>query len=304
MSLNLSGLAAYTDEVKNDLIRASLFGAKTISMITVQPGIKSSAAINILSSSPIWGAGSCGFSNSGTTSLTQRNITVCDIKKNESICVSDLEAFWTQSRMKPGSYNEDMPFEQLYSDEVVGQTQKFIEQLTWQGSVSSGSGNLALCDGLLEVIDGASGIVTGSTATAYTASNIIDEVDAMVSAIPADMVASEDLTLFMGYDLYRVYAKALRDANLFHYTGAENQGEFFEQMVPGTNVKVVGVGGLVGTDRMILAELANLFAGTDLLSDAEAFRIFYSNDNDEVRVIQKMKIGFQIAFPTRVVKNN
>jgi len=304
MSLNLSGLATYTDEAKNDLIRASLLEAKTLSMITVQPGIKSSAAINILSSNPIWGVGACGFSNSGTTSLTQRNISVCDIKKNESICINDLEAYWVQSRMKPGSYNEEIPFEEMYSEEVAGQTAKFIEQLTWQGNTSTGSGNLALCNGLLQVIDGASGVVTGSTATAYTSSNIIAEVDAMVAAIPADVIAADDLVLFMGYDLYRTWSTALRNANLYAYSGAENQGGDFTQMVPGTNVKVVGVGGLVGTDRMILAELKNLVGGTDLLEDKEQFRIFYSADNDEVRVIQKFKLGFQVAFPSRIVKNN
>ncbi len=300
MALDLSGLASYTDEQKNDLIRASLLEAKTISMITVQPGIKSSAAINILSSSSVWQTGSCGFSNDGTTSLTQRVITVSDIKKNESICLNDLENFYVQSKMKAGSYNEEIPFAELYSEEVVGQTQKFIEELTWQGDTSLPGNNLGLADGLLKVIDGATAVV-GSTEAALDASNIIEEVDNMVTAIPADMVSSEDLVLFMGYDLYRVYARALRDANLYAYSGAE--GANFEQMVPGTNVKVVAVGGLVTTDRMILAEASNLHCGTDLLSDLENFSIFYSQDNDEVRVIQKMKIGFQVAFPNRIVKN-
>ncbi len=300
MALDLSGLASYTDEQKNDLIRASLLEAKTISMITVQPGIKSSAAINILSSTPIWQTGACGFNDDGTTSLTQRNITVTDIKKNESICLNDLENFYVQSKMKAGSYNEEIPFAELYSEEVVGQTQKFIEELTWQGDTSLPGNNLGLADGLLKVIDGATAVV-GSTEAALDASNIIEEVDNMVTAVPANMIASEDLTLFMGHDLYRVYARALRDANLYAYSGAE--GANFEQMVPGTNVKVVAVGGLVTTDRMILAEASNLHCGTDLLSDLENFSIFYSQDNDEVRVIQKMKIGFQVAFPNRIVKN-
>ena len=300
MSLDVSGLSVYTDQAKNDLIRASLLKARTIEMISVQPGIKSSAAINILSSSPIWTAGGCGFTNSGTTVLTQRNITVCDLKKNESICLDTLENYWIQSRMKPGSYNEDIPFEQMYSEEVAGQTAKFVEQLTWQGNATSGAGNLSLCDGLLAVISGATGVVSGTT-LALNAANIVDAVDALIAAMPADMIDSEDLTVFLGYDSYRVYAAALRDANLFAYTGAENQGGQFEQMHPGTNVKVVGVGGLNGQNRAVLAEASNLFAGVDLMSDSEDFSIWYSMDNQEVRVVQKMKIGFQVAFPTRIV---
>ena len=301
MSLDLSGLSAYTDENKMELIRASLFGSVTLGMISVQPGIKSSAAINILSSTPLWAAGACGFSAAGSTALTQKPLTVSSIKKNESICVDDLEAYYIQSKMKPGSYNEEIPFEQVYAEELAGQTAKMLENLTWQGD-TAGAGNLVFADGLIKLIDADVSVVTG-TALAMDAANIVAAVDEMVAAIPADVVASDDLTLFMGYAEYRIYAAALRDANLFAYTGAENQGGDFTQFVPGTNVKVVGVGGLNGQARMFLAEASNLFAGTDLLDDAEQFRIFYSEDNDEVRVIQKMKIGFNFAFGDRIVSN-
>ena len=74
-------------------------------------------------------------------------------------------------------------------------------------------------------------------------------------------------------------------------------------MVHGTNVKVVAVAGLNGTDRIFLAEASNLYMGTDLLNDAEDFSIRYSEDNDEVRVKQKFKAGFQVAFPERIVSN-
>ena len=299
MSLDLTGLSAYTDEQKMPLVRASLLGGKTLGLIQVQPDIKSSATINILSSTPLWAAGSCGFTDAGDTVLTQRTITVCPIKKNESICVDDLEAYYIQSMMKAGSYNEDIPFEQTYSEEVAEQTSTFIENLAWQGD-TAGSGNLALCDGLIKIIDAEASVITG-TILAMDAANIIDAVDEMVAAVPVDAINSTDLTLFMGYAEYRIYATALRDANLFHYDGAE--GANFEQFVPGTNVKVVAVGGLNAQARMFLAEASNLYAGTDLLNDAEQFKIFYSEDNDEVRVIQKMKIGFQVAFPERIVSN-
>ena len=301
MSLNLSGLSAYTEENAMDLIRASLFESKTIGMIQVQPGIKSAATINILSSTPTWAAGACGFSAAGSTILTQKTITVSDIKKNEVICLNDLEAYYTQKMMNPGSYNEAIPFEQMYAEELAGQTAKMLEVLTWQGN-TAGAGNLVFADGLVKLIDADGAVVTG-TALAMDAANIVAAVDEMVAAIPADVVASDNLVLFMGYAEYRIYAAALRDANLYHYDGSENQGGQFEQFVPGTNVKVVGVGGLNGLARMFLAETSNLFVGTDLLNDSESFKIFFDENEDEVRIIQKMKIGFNFAFPERIVSN-
>ena len=299
MSLDLSALAAYTDEQKMPLIKATLLTGRTMSLITVQPDIKSAAPINILSSSAVFQAGACGFNASGTTVLDQRLLTVASIKQNEAICVDDLEAYWTQSLTKAGSYNEEIPFEQMYAEEKAAQSAKAIETMVWQGD-TLGAGNLALVDGLVKIIDAEGAVVTG-TILALDAANIIDAVDEMVQAIPADAIEATDLHLFMGYDTYRIYAAALRDANLFHYDGKEN-GDF-SMFIPGTSVKAIAVSGLNGTDRIFLSEASNLYAGVDLLNDAEDFRIFYAEEADEVRFNQKFKLGFQIAFPARIVSN-
>ena len=147
------------------------------------------------------------------------------------------------------------------------------------------------------------GVVDGNVdnVTAITASNVISIVDGMSSVVPTNILAMEDLHLFVGYDLYRTYALALRNANLFHYTGAENQGEDYSQMIPGTNIRIVAVRGLNGTNRAFLTSASNLYFGTDLLSDSEEFQIFYSNDYDEVRFRAKWKQGVQFAFPDYVV---
>ena len=299
MSLNVAGLTAYVDENKMDLIRASILKGRTIDLISVQPDIKSSAAINILSSTAIWQAGACGWNAQGSTILTQKPLAVADIKKNEAICLNTLEAYYTQKMMKAGSYNEAIPFEQLYSEELTEQTNKMLENLAWQGN-TAGAGQLVYTDGFIKLIDADGTVVTG-TALALVAATIVAAIDEMVAAIPADAIDSEDLTLFVGYDTYRTAAAAYRNANLFHYTGEE--GADFTMMVPGTNVKMVAVSGLTGTSRIFIAEASNLFAGTDLLNDSEQFKIFYSEDNDEVRVIQKFKIGFNFAFGARIVSN-
>jgi len=56
------------------------------------------------------------------------------------------------------------------------------------------------------------------------------------------------------------------------------------------------------TGKAILAEASNLYMGTDLLNDSENFRISYDQHEDDVKVIQKFKVGFQVAFPERIVR--
>jgi hypothetical protein len=304
MSLNVAALTTYTDELKMELIKKSVLQGRTTQLITVQPDIKSSASINIIDSTLSLQAGACGWNEAGTTALTQRDLSVCPIKINESICLDTLESYYTQKMMQPGSYNEEIPFEQIFSEEKAGKINAVIDDIIWKGDTVSGSGNLALCDGFIVLADSLSAsTVAGNTssATAITAANVIDLVDDMVAAVPSDIIDADDLHIFMGYEVYRLYSKALRDANLFHYTGAEDQGEDFSQMVPGTNVRAIAVRGLNGTNRMFLSRAANLYFGTDLLNDSEEFRIFYSEDNDEVRFRAKWKMGVQFAFPEFVV---
>lgn len=303
MSLNVTGLSTYTDENKMDLIKKSVLEGRTLNYITVQPDIKSSATINIIDSDLVLQAGACGWNEDGETSLTQRSLTVCDIKVNESICLDTLENYYTQKMMNPGSYNEEIPFEQMYAEEKAGKINAAIEDIIWKGDTSL-TGNTGKCDGFIKLINSLSGsTVAGNTGSvsALTAANIIDVVDAMVGSVPTDIINAEDLVLFMGYETYRLYSKALRDANLWHHTGAENQGGEFTQPVPNTNVQVVAVRGLNGTNRMFLSKASNFYFGTDLLNDSEDFKIFYSEDNDEVRFRAKWKMGVQLAFPEFVV---
>ena len=306
MALDLTGLTAYTSENATELISAAVLKGSTIDRISVQAGIKSAEKINYLAIDNTFQAGACGFSASGNVDLTQRTITVDKIKQNAAICVDDLEAYYTQLMLKAGSYNEDMPFEQKYAELVVEGTQTYLENLVWRGNKSDGTlpADLQLANGLLKIIDGEGTVVSCPTTTVVTSANIIARVDEMVDLIPVDALQSTDLSLNMPLAHYRMYCRALRNANLFHYTGDESDN--FSMVIPGVNVTVVGTKGLtgvaVGDTRWILAEDSNLWVGTDLLNDAENFSIAYSQDNDEVRTIQKFKFGTEISFPSRIVE--
>jgi hypothetical protein len=305
MSLNLSALTAYTNEFAIDLIKEAVLKGRTVDLVTVQGGIKSSATINRLSTILNAQGGACGWNPTGSTILDQRTISVCDIKINEAICLNDLEAFYTQVQMNPGSYNTEIPFEQLFAENKRDQIMALIEDLIWKGDTVGGSGNLALCDGLVKLFN--DGITASNTAqygtysTANVATEIIDKIDEAITKINANVIDATDLHVFVSYPLFRIYAKALRDANLFHYTGAENQGGDFTLMVPGTNVRVIAVRGLNNVNRFALSPASNVYVGTDLMSDAEDFRIFYSQDFDEVRFLAKWKIGVQVAYLEHVV---
>jgi len=304
MSFNLSGLTAYTDEHAMDLIKKSTLRGRTLDLIQIQPGIKSSAEINILDSDLVLQAGACGFGASGSTILTQRTLAVDKIKVNEAYCLDDLEAFYTQKLMRPGSYNEDNPIESIWAEEKAEKIQAVVEDIIWKGDTVGGSGNLALSDGFLKLFGAtASGVIDGNPGglTAINGTNIIEIMDEQVELINANDIDADDLHIFCGYEIYRLYAKALRDENLFAYTGTENQGQDFSQLVPGTNVRVIAVRGLNGTNKLVTGRAANFYFGTDLMNDQESWRAQFDEIEDDLKLTIKWKMGVNVAFPERIV---
>jgi hypothetical protein len=304
MALNVNGLTAYVDQVKMDLIKKMILGGRSTSFLTVQPGIKSAASINLLSSNLVAQAGGCGFTDAGETILTQNTLNVCPLKVNESICIDTLEQYYTQVMLQPGSYDTDFGFEQIYTEEKVSQVSSLIDTLIWQGNTSV-TGQTGLCDGFIKLANTTySGTVVDgnvSNYTAITASNIISIVDEAIQVIPTNIIAEDDLYLYCGYDFARLYFTALRNANLYNYPSVETGANDFMITIPSSNVKLVAVKGLTGTNKFFITTKSNAYFGCDLLDDYENLQIFYSMDFQEVRVVAKWKSGVNMAFWDYVV---
>ena len=307
MAFNVSALANYTNEQSTELVLKSLFGGKTAAILQaagqVQVGVKSAEALNILTSDVYFQADGCGYTASGNTTFTQRNITVGKIKVEETLCPKTLEAKWMQTQIAPGSPTE-VPFEVQIGTDKSNNIAKLLEVAMWQGdtATTNTNPNTNRFDGFNKIIDAASAsTVTGniSSATAITVANVEGLIDDMYNVIPADISEADDLVLWVGIDTFKKYTTALRNSNLFHYA-ADAVG--MEIMIPATNVKMIAVGGLSGTNRMFLGRLNNFFVGTDLANEEEEYKFWYSQDNDEVRFRATMKYGVQIAFPDQIVR--
>ena len=305
MAFNVTGLTNYTNEQSTELVVKSLFGGKTAALLQaagqVQVGVKSAEALNILDSDVYFQADGCGYTASGNTTFSQRTITVGKIKVEETLCPKTLEAKWMQTQIAAGS-PEAVPFEEQIGNEKSSKIAKLLEIAMWQGDTASGNTNpnTNKFDGFVKIIGDATAVDGNtSSATAITSANIDDLVDDMYAAIPADIADADDLVLWVGIDTFKKYTAALRNNNLFHYA-ADSEG--MEIMIPATNVKMVGVGGLNGTDKMYLGRLNNFFVGTDLANEEEEYKFWYSQDNDEVRFRATCKYGVQVGFPDQIVE--
>lgn len=310
---DVSSLSSYTDESSLDLISKSILADPTANYVSIEADVKSAKDIHTIESDPLGAtAGSAGFSAYGTTDLGKVSLSVDKMKINQVLDPYVLENYYTQLALNPGSIQEGVPFEMAFSEEKAKQVSKLVAEQVWQGDKTAGAGNLSINNGFIATIADQAGRVVGPTgATSYNSTNIIASCQSMINSLDADVLGEDDLVMFMSPAMYRTLANALFAANYFHVNADVTvNGEF---MFPATNVRVVRTAGLAGSsahndavnsnDCIVLGPAKNLYWGTDLMSDYSTFKLFYSEDNDEVRFICRYKIGTAILFPGYAVTN-
>lgn len=312
MAFNVSALTNYVKEDERSLFTASLFDAKTQQLIqsagNVMVEVKSAATVNIMDTDAAFQDDSgCGFNASGTTTFTQRTLTVGKIKVEEALCPKDLEAKYLQKALPAGTNYTDIIFAQEYSTRKAGKIAEQLETAIWQGDLSSGNMNLNKFDGFQKIIGAAAGVVdanttphVSATVTGLNVSNILSVVKGIKNAIPARVKGKDDVKIFCGWDTFDLIVDAHVNANLFNY-GSQNIGDG-EFIIPGTRYTVVAVHGLDGTNDLYAMRTSNMFFGTDLISDQDQFEMWYSQDDRNVKFHVGFKAGVQIAFPSEIVK--
>lgn len=319
--IDFSALSAYVDQISGKLIKKALLLDRTVSTgITIQTGIKSSEAINILTGSLIGQATDCGLSPTGSVILSQRNIVVCPITVFEDICVSKFDAYWTQILNQPGSYYEKNPIEVIYTDQKVEAIAKLSGDLLWTGSkvgtnfggatATAVTGNITLCDGILydleKVAGSASVLITASSSTAFSADpiGITNQIIALALASAIDMLVEPNKNIYMSYSNFNALRNALmfNSASYFQYNNNDGSvAEFMLKNYMGTGFDIIAVSGLNGSSRVVTTFAKNIVYGVDLENDQDKFEVFYDKYRDLVLFRSKWKQGAKIAFPAQVI---
>ena len=316
MALAFSGLSAYTKQLVKPLLTSAVFEAKTQQLILangiVIPNVKSSVAIPLMETDAVFAAQSCSFDASGTTTFSQRTITVGKIKVEEKICPKDLEAYFTQEALKAGSTYEDFgnaDFQKAYFDKKNARIAAQLETAIWQGDATGATANTNKFDGLIKLIGAGSPVdanvsgytgITGSAVATVNASNVIACTEGVYKAIPVAVLSKGDVKIFVGNDWYRLLILAYREKNMFSYNPQDSQAASF--ILPATNVEVVSVNGLNGVGDAFAISLSNMALAVDLVDEEGSYKMWYSEDNNDVRYRVEFKLGVNVALTNECVK--
>lgn len=281
-----NSLPTYVEQNRFELIGKSVLGAKTARLFGLQTGIKTSATINILNTDiRLQNGASCGFNADGSQTITQRSIETGQIKVNMEYCPKNLLNTAFQSKVR----GEQLPFEEKFTEEVVKAVQAKNEQGIWTASKETGD----FYDGLITIFarEGVNVITDAS------ADDLLTALQRGIESLPA-IAIKEDTAIMMGQDMFLKLVNQMVNKNLAHFN-AENTD--YEMVMPGTSIKIYGLAGLNGTNKIVLGRLSNFYVGTDMEGDAEDFKLWYSDDADLWRLKINYNLGVNVAFLDEIV---
>jgi hypothetical protein len=314
MALSFSGLTAYTKQNVKPLLTSAVLGATTQKMIVdngiVLTGVKGPTQIPLMDTDAFFQVDGCGYSPSGTTTFSGRVLTPGKIRVEETICPKSLEDYFTMEVLRAGSTYEqfgDADFAAAYLAKKNARIAAQLETAIWQGSTASATANLNKFDGLSTLINAGSPVdanvsaYTGvSTISTITQSNVIAATEGIYKAIPAQVLSKGDAKIFVGDDWFRLLVMAYRAEKLFLYQANETADRRF--VLPATSVEVVAANGLNTTGDAYAMSLSNMVLGVDLQDEDQSYKLWYSEDQNEIRSRVAFKLGVNVAFTAECVK--
>jgi len=296
MSLNLNSLTAYVEQKKLPIIRKAVIGNKSAQEFYLMTGVKGATALNLLTTDVKFGDGTtCGWNEAGTSTMSQRTLTPGAIKVNMSFCDKAMLKYWMNYDVKVAAGQKTLPFEEDFINGVVEDIQANLEKAMWQGDTTSNDVNLKAFDGLIKTITNATGVIKTTFAEGATVTSIVNDV---YSKLPSAVFSKGEVVIYMGSDSYRKYIQELIANGNLVITNALNDVAMPDSiLVPGTNVRAIGVAGLDNTDKFFASYKDNFVYGVDMQGDEEKAEMWYSQDNREFRLAVEFVAGVQVAYP-------
>ena len=295
----VSGLTDYVKTNQDILIKGVVLGSvkgDTIPRLRKEFGVKTKELLNILDVDPqLQSAAACGWSASGSTEFSEREIETAQIKVQDEYCEKTLLGkvveFATTARA-----DDNRPFEGAILDEVVGKINEKMERLVFQGDKNNGD----LIDGFLTQAvaggaDSASTImVTGSSATSMSA-----RIEAVIMALPEEIL--DKATIFISPASFRKLAFELQKDYKYNASLYDADVEDKDILYPGSEVRIHKTIGLMGSDKIYASVYANMVYGCDLENDFEKVRAFEDQKNGTWCYDIQWNAGVKTIFPDMVV---
>ncbi len=293
MAINVNDLPEYVADNRNELLTKAALGAETLDYIDTILNVKHKTNLHILSSTIQFQNGKeCGFNAQGEDKFSNRTLEVIPIKVNKSFCDRDLIEKWTNQDLLIQAGRETLPFEQIFMEENNKAIARKLDEAIWQAKGNS------------DYLDGFRGFTeycqNGATVELPVGSTEADLVDAMYAAIPTAVLANDPI-IFVSYTFFRKYIMVLNSTCCANRPIVDaNTVEL--RYIGDSRVIIKPVVGLENSEWFYAGSRHNFIYGTDIEDSQNAYKLWYSDDDDLFKYKVLFNAGVQVAFPDEVVR--
>ena len=297
MSYNLANLQTMSDEMSFELISKAVLQTSVMDYAQIRSGLKfGTTTINLLDADIAVADRACGWNAAGNLTYSQVDIDMQEKQTKQALCPTDLRDYYLASRLSASADATEIPFEEVTANLFVEKIRNWNEN--YLGSEILGDVTVA------------NGAISSGQTTASIASTIVADVMDLIDAVPSSVLDRDDLGVIMAPSYYNMLRRALISQNLFHFNPADTNSNT-QLVMPGTDFKVIKSSGFsasatypaVTGDSFVAGPLKDIVVGVGLEDDFDSLNIFYSADNDEVRVMGAWRIGLGIVDVTKFAKN-
>ena len=283
-------------------VSAALNQANSLEFLTMIENIKYKSNIQKMAGSGLVKDASCDFTDAGTLALTENVLTPKNLQINLDLCKSTLLDSWEALQMRAGA---GAPPPVSFDDYVISYMGEIIangvEASVWSGTGATAGefeGFLTGTTGIFAV-DGT--VQTSSASGAYTAANIIANLQTLTADMASDISAvlrKDDLHIYMSPKTYALYVSAV---STLGYANAYNMNGDYAPVFEGYKIAVCNG---MPNDQLVAAEKSNLFFGTDLLSDQTRITLMDMaalDGSDNMRLVARYSGGVQLGIGADIV---
>ena len=283
MALTITS-SSYAGKHAGLYVNAALNMAKSLEYMTVRENVNYKEVINRVSGANLVKDASCDFTeNSATLTTNEQVLFVEPFQINIDVCKSTMISDWAYEQQ-----DDFVAYAMTYLSDSIADS---IESSIWTGT----TGTSGQFDAL-----GSSGMASSSASAAYTAANIVANLQTLAGDIPAAVYGKDDLYIYMNKATYRFYISAISALSAFPFNHMGQYTPEFE------GIKIAVCPG-VATNTMWAGTKSNAFFGTSLNSDLTEVKVLDMADLDgsnNVRMVARWTAGVQVGVPADFTKQS
>ena len=300
MAINYGIIPAYTDQLSEQLIATAVLNTDLMEFVDLKAGYSSgTVSINLVDNDISVLPYDCATPAAGNINYTQVDVTVADLKSYQALCINTLRDIYQSAFMSPSMANDNLPFEEVISNQFVEKLQKYNERFIIKGNISEGGA----ATGVETQLKASTATVPAASA-AWTVNNAIDQALDLYDAIDESVINREDIAIVCGPAAYRTLVRALvaqGGAGLFNYVPVESNQII---LLPGTNARVIMTSGLTGNDFAFAGPMKLIQALTGLTDEMSSFRFVMNEVTDELLFKAAYRLGVGIGQANVFSHNN